>query len=377
VSAEQAAGQAGGRALGTVKIVGVGLLGTSLALALGREQVRTLLADRSASNLRLAIEYGAGEAFQAGTVGGAAETELDVVVVCVPPDFVAEVVSEQLVMHPRAIVTDVASVKTSVLAELRELVDDTTLERYLGSHPMAGRERGGPGSARADLFFARPWVVSTHPLASARAVSLVTALARTVGSQLVTMPVEDHDAAVALVSHLPQLVSSLVAGRLAEAPGEHLALAGQGLRDTTRIAGSDADLWLQILSRNAQALGPLVTALRTDLEAVERRLGELGQPGALADLHRALTSGNRGASRIPGKHGGKYVNYTELTVMIDDRPGELARLLSFVGEIGVNLEDMSLEHSPGAQIGLVELSVMPEVAQKLTAALEEAGWRLA
>jgi prephenate dehydrogenase len=375
VSGQSVAEPKGG-ALGTVKIVGVGLLGTSLALALGREQIRTLLADRSTSNLRLAIEYGAGEAFIAGTES-ASQHAPDIVVVCVPPDFVAEVVSEQLVLHPNAIVTDVASVKGSVLSELRELVDDATLERYLGSHPMAGRERGGPGSARADLFFARPWVIASHPLAGSAALSRVTALARTVGSQLVTMSVEDHDAAVALVSHLPQLVSSLVAGRLADASGDHLALAGQGLRDTTRIAASDADLWLQILSRNAQALGPLVSALRSELEVVERRLGELGQPGALADLHRALTVGNRGAARIPGKHGGKYVNYTQLTVMIDDRPGELARLLSFVGEIGVNLEDMSLEHSPGAQIGLVELSVMPETGQKLADALSEAGWRLA
>lgn len=368
-SAGLAAGQ-GQTSLGTVKIVGAGLLGTSLALALGQEQGRTLLADRSASNLRLAIEYGAGEAFSPGD-------QVDTVVVCVPPDFVAEVVSEQLVMHPAAVVTDVASVKGSVLAELSQLVDDQALERYLGSHPMAGRERGGPGAARADLFFARPWVIATHPLASSGAAGRVSELARLVGAQLIHMPAADHDAAVALVSHLPQLVASLLAGRLADASADFLALAGQGLRDTTRIAASDADLWLQILSRNASALSPLVSALREDLELIERRLGEIGQSGALADLHRALTSGNRGVGRIPGKHGGKYVNYTELTVMIDDRPGELARLLSFVGEIGVNLEDMSLEHSPGAQIGLVELQVLPEVAAKLTAALTEAGWRLA
>lgn len=356
--------------LGTVKIVGAGLLGTSLALALGRGQVPTVLADRSASNLRLAIEYGAGDAFSPAVT-------VDTVVVCVPPDFVAEVVAEQLVAHPDAIVTDVASVKGSMLNELSQLVDERALERYLGSHPMAGRERGGPGAARADLFFARPWVIATHPLASPAASARVAELARVVGAQLVQMPAADHDAAVALVSHLPQLVSSLIAGRLVESSADYLALAGQGLRDTTRIAASDADLWLQILSRNAAALAPLVTTLREDLEIVERRLGEIGNSGALADLHRALSAGNRGVARIPGKHGGKYVNYTELTVMIDDRPGELARLLSFVGEIGVNLEDMSLEHSPGAQIGLVELQVMPEVFKKLADALTEAGWRLA
>lgn len=356
--------------LGVVKIVGTGLLGTSLALALSREGVSVLLADRSASNLRLAIEYGAGVAFEAGA-------EVATVVVCVPPDFVAEVVAGQLAEHPEAIVTDVASVKQAILEELRERVSEHDLERYLGSHPMAGRERGGPGSARADLFFARPWVIATHPAASHDSVDRVQLLARTVGAQLVSLNAQDHDDAVALVSHLPQLVASLAAGRLRSAATDHLALAGQGLRDTTRIAASDPELWLQILTRNAKAISPLIDALLEDLRTVSQRLQDPEAAGALADLHRLLEAGNAGVAHIPGKHGGKYVNYTQFTVMIDDQPGELARLLTFVGEIGVNLEDMALEHSPGAPIGLVELQVTNEAAAKLGPALTEAGWRLA
>lgn len=356
--------------LSTVKIVGAGLLGTSIGQVLTREGVSALLADRSASNLRLAIEYGAGAAFETGV-------KVDLVVVCVPPDFVAEVISAELLAHPEAVVTDVASVKGSILTELGDMVGAEQLERYLGSHPMAGRERGGPGSARADLFFARPWVIAKHPLTQPRALDLVTQLAVTAGAQPISMSVTEHDAAVATVSHLPQLVSSLLAARLVAADSDALALAGQGLRDTTRIASSDPELWLQILARNAQALRPLLEDLSADLAAVSARLADIDSTGALADLHRALDAGNRGVARIPGKHGGKYANYTQITAMIDDRPGELARLLSFVGEIGINLEDMSLEHSPGAAIGLVELQVAPEVADKLIAALTEAGWRLA
>jgi len=86
--------------------------------------------------------------------------------------------------------------------------------------------------------------------------------------------------------------------------------------------------------------------------------------------------GNEGVARIPGKHGGKYVDYHQMTVVIDDSPGALASLLTFIGDIGVNLEDLKLEHSPGAQIGLVEIQVLPSAADHLTKQLTENGWRL-
>ena len=347
-----------------VKIIGAGLLGTSLGLALARNGVTAWLSDQSKSALRLAIEYGAGS--DSGP-------EPDLVVVCVPPDATADVVVAQLQLHPNAIVTDVASVKAEIAKEV-ELAGFA--DRYVGSHPMAGREKGGPTGARADLFFARPWVITPSSSSRVGAIELIREIALLVGALPTQMSAAEHDRAVALVSHLPQLVSSALAGQLVIGDDQQLALTGQGLRDSTRIAASDPDLWVQIISQNSSALLPLVQAIRGDIEQLESALGDISAPGSLAKIHSLLSKGNAGIARIPGKHGGKFANYAMITVMIDDSPGSIAKLFTFIGEIGVNIEDFKLEHSPGAPIGLVELQVLPESAERLAASLSEKGWRL-
>ncbi len=352
-----------------IKIVGAGLLGTSLGLALTRAGIQPALSDSSASNLRLAIDYGAGR-----SVSG--DEQFDLVVVAVPPDFVASVVGAELRANPSALVTDLASVKSEILQQVQDEYPDS-VERYLGSHPMAGRERGGPSMARTDLFFGRPWVIAPHDKTPANSTALLEQLALTVGANPVQMSATDHDSAVALVSHLPQLVSSLLAGELSHANPGAIALAGQGLRDVTRIAASDPGMWLQILTRNEQPLLPLVSSLRERLQQLEATLSDLAAPGALTKLNELLTRGNDGVARIPGKHGGKFANYATVVVLVDDSPGELARLLNAVGDWGINLEDLALEHSPGAAIGLAELQVLPEKADELTRLLNESGWRLA
>lgn len=348
-----------------IKIVGAGLLGTSLGLALKKHGITASLSDQSKANLRLAIEYGAGQELN---------VEPDLVVVCVPPDMTAEVVAAELKKHPSATVTDVASTKSQIAQQVQELSVDH--ERYIGSHPMAGREKGGPGKARADLFFARPWVITPGENSSAGRVDQIKDLALRLGALPQVMSSQEHDKAVALVSHLPQLAASLVAARLIGADSSYLELSGQGLRDTTRIAASDPDLWVQILSQNAEAVSPLLSALSKDLQIASESLDELEKAGSLAKLHSVLEKGNQGVSKIPGKHGGKFAEYETITVIIDDSPGALASLLTYIGEIDVNIEDLKLEHSPGAEIGLVEIQVLPEASKKLVAGLTDSGWRL-
>jgi len=347
-----------------VKIVGTGLLGTSLGLALARQGIQAWLDDQSKSNLRLAVEYGAGQ--DSGL-------EPDLVVVCVPPDITADVVMRQLALHSNAIVTDVASVKSEIASVITQSQHSA---RYIGSHPMAGREKGGPGSARADLFFARPWIITPGEASSKEAVELIRDLALRVGALPVELSTKQHDESVAVVSHLPQLLASALASALVDVADEKLALAGQGLRDTARIASSDPDLWLQIISQNAAEIKPLISQVRSELEQLETALGDIEASGSLAQVHSLLSRGNQGVASIPGKHGGKYAHYQQVTVMIDDSPGALAALFSFVGDIGVNIEEIKLEHSPGAPIGLVELQVLPTSFDHLVKELSANGWRL-
>jgi prephenate dehydrogenase len=355
------------RLAGTIRIVGAGLLGTSIGLALRKQGLDVVIDDLSPANQRLAIDYGAGRA-------PSGEDQISLVVVCVPPDVTAKTIALELNSHHAAVVTDVASVKSQILTQLTESNADLT--RYVGSHPMAGRERGGALSGRADLFFTRPWVIAPNSASSSGASELVEKLALDLGATPVLVDAESHDRAVALVSHLPQLVSTLLAARLEHAEARDVSLAGQGLRDTTRIAASDAALWVQILSANADRVLPLLEKFETDLAAVISALQDLAKPGALSVIGDLLKRGNAGVEQIPGKHGSQPKQYSRVVVMIDDRPGQLAKLLTEVGEIGVNLEDLKLEHSPGAQVGLPELYVLPEAETRLVAALGERGWRI-
>ncbi|MFM6974703.1 MAG: prephenate dehydrogenase [Agromyces sp.] len=350
--------------IGPVRVVGVGLLGTSIGLALRHHGVDVQLADASPTNVRIAADYGAGRP--------ADPTDTpELVFVCVPPDVTASVVEAELAAHPHATVVDVASVKGSILRQLQASGAD--IRRYIPSHPMAGRERGGPSAGRADLFAGRPWVVCWH--AGAVSATPVENVIRLLGASPVDMSVDDHDRAVALVSHAPQLVASLMARRLGDAPAGDINLAGQGVRDVTRIAASDPDLWVQILGANALAVRQVLSDLSADLNRVLSALEDVEAPGARRDIAEALSGGNAGVSRLPGKHGGSG-RFTTLTVLVDDTPGQLAKLLTEVGEIGVNLEDLRLEHSPAAQVGLAELSVLPDAAEPLRTALESRGWKI-
>ena len=191
----------------------------------------------------------------------------------------------------------------------------------------------------------------------------------------VRLPVDRHDDAVAIVSHAPQLVSSLLAARLVDAPDHATDLAGQGLRDTTRIAASDPALWIQILSANADRVLPVLSDLRDDLDAVVEALTDPTAPGAQRALADLLAAGNDGVARIPGKHG-MDLRTTTLVVLVDDRPGQIARLLTEIGEEGINLEDLRLDHSAGQDVGMVEISVLPGRRQQLVDYLSTHGWKV-
>lgn len=348
-----------------VLIVGTGLMGTSLALSLRRCGVELWLADRDPAALAVAVGRGAG--VRAPAVG-----HPGLVVVAVPPSATAGAVGDALVRHPAAVVTDVASVKAPVLRALQ--VAGVDVARYVGGHPMAGREVSGPRAARADLLDDRPWVVADHPSASAEAVEVVTELALAARALPIRMPVAEHDRAVAVVSHAPQLLSSLLAARLLDTTEQTVSIAGQGLRDMTRIAASDPGLWVEILTANAAPVGAVLAALREDLDTVLAALARVDHGGQEA-VAEALRRGNAGRDRVPGKHGpGTATPTAVVPVLISDRPGELGRLFAAVAEAGLSVEDVRIEHVLGKPTGVVELSVAAGSAAELGEALRAAGW---
>lgn len=355
---------------GPVLVIGTGLLGASVGMALRRLGVCVQLEDASPSAQALARDMGAGVPRRVGDV------DPTLVVVATPPDVTSDLVAGALERFPAAIVTDVASVKSIIAAELVASGADVT--RYVGSHPMAGRERSGAGAADADLFRQRPWVIAPVERSSEAAWTAVRGLALDIGALPLDYRAEDHDAAVARVSHVPQLVASLLAGRLAHTPLEALGLAGQGLRDTTRIARSDPRLWAAIVGGNAREIAAVLHEVHDDLLALIHALdsadGDPLAPGLIGAVTRVLERGNEGVARIPGKHGGAPRRYAEVSILVPDTPGYLGRLFTDMGEAGINIEDFALEHSAGAPMGVGRLFVEPGAAEPTRAWLGERGW---
>jgi prephenate dehydrogenase len=346
-------------------VIGTGLIGTSIALALREQGARVWLADSDPAAARLAADLGAGE-----PLPGKAREPADVAVIAVPPAAVAATLAEAQAQRLAEVYTDVASVKQLPITGAREHGCDLT--RYVPGHPLAGRERHGPAAARADLFLGRTWALCPLPETSSQATAAVTALVRACGAVPVRTDPAAHDRWVALISHAPHLVAAAMAARLEEAPGEALDLAGQGLRDVTRVAAGDTALWTQILSANAAPVAAVLAAVAADLAEAARTLadGDDLDKGVSALLDR----GRSGVARIPGKHGGAAREFAVVQVVIPDQPGELARLFQATGAAGVNIEDVRIEHSPGLPVGVAELSVRPGEAGLLLQALEAGGW---
>lgn len=352
-------------ALTHVRIIGSGLIGTSIGLALVSKGVAVTMVDIDQNAAALAQDL-MGESSQSSAVKGEAE----ITVIASPISSISQVISAEIEQGFNLGFIDISSVKVNPVLEAQ--ASGLDIARFLPSHPMAGREVGGAESARADLFQGRPWAIDPagvyEPLLAAG-----RQLIELCGGNILEIPAAEHDRAVALVSHLPQIVSSLLAAQLEGAPAEWLDLSGSGLRDTTRIAASSPNLWREIIAANSQALIPLIDLLIENLRDLNRALaiGDSSE-GAVEEFIKA---GNRGRAMIPGKHGGVARNYINLPVVIEDKPGQLAALFDECASAQVNVEDLSIEHSPEQYTGLITLSLSQSDAEKLHRHLLERGWR--
>ncbi|CAB4881958.1 unannotated protein [freshwater metagenome] len=339
-----------------VRIIGSGLIGSSIGLALAAKNIAVTMVDIDAGACVLAQDL-------VGSNGR--DQQVDLTVVASPLSTVSQVISEAMQQDINLGFIDISSVKVNPHVEVSAIGLD--MARFLPTHPMAGREIGGAESARGDLFQGRPWIIDSNgvdPDLLAAGIELI----QVCGAHLIDMPVEEHDRAVALVSHLPQILSSALASQLQGAPTHWLDLAGSGLRDTTRIAASNPRLWREIISANSQALSPILSRVITDLQRLQDSLSDA------STVEEFIAGGNAGRAAIPGKHGGIARNYTYLPVVIQDKPGQLAALFDECASAEVNVEDLTIEHSPEQFTGLITLALSSSDADKLHKHLLQKGW---
>ena len=344
--------------LGKVRIVGSGLIGTSIGLGLVQRGIAVEMVDSDPSAQALARDL----------TGGKVVVDPDVVVLALPTSVLSEVIQNEIDINPQSTFMDVGSVKNEVLLKVKTFSGLST--RFLPTHPMAGREIGGAASARADLFQGRSWILTPEDDCAPESRKLVLELITLLGASPIELSALDHDAAVAKISHLPQIAASLVAKQLSGTPAEWMELAGQGLRDTTRIAGSDEKLWKEIIYSNRNEISELLISLQNDLQQM---IDSLDDPAKIAVL---IAAGREGKALIPGKHGGKAREYTYLPIVIDDKPGQLAAIFNECAAMQVNVEDLNIEHSPGQLSALITLSLSEHDAEKLSSHLTSIGWNV-
>jgi prephenate dehydrogenase len=347
-------------------VVGAGLIGTSLALAARAAGYDVWLDDRERDRLAMAVSMAAGRPRDQ------AMPAVDVAVAAVPPAAVASVVRELSSSGVAATITHTASVQYQPQVEIE--ASQQELRQFVGSHPIAGRERSGPHHASAELFTRRPWIVCPTQRSAPAALAAVVELATACGGIVTEMSATEHDALFAQLSHVPQLLASGLAGSLQGLGRDQVALAGTGLRDTTRLADSDPSLWAEIVAANAQ---PVAAALREVLGPLNRLIEVLDRGNqveaseAVGDL---IGRGRQGRALLAGKHGHRPVRWASVSVVVPDEPGALAQLLVDAAQAQVNVEDIRVDHSPGQPFGIVELDVAPARGESLEIALRTRGW---
>ena len=345
-----------------VRIVGSGLIGTSIGLALVSRGVEVDMRDIDPRAELLARDLVKSQELK----------DPELTIFALPSSSLSQALDSEFAINPGSKFIDIGSVKTKPLLDVSR--SNIPSKNFLATHPMAGREVGGAESARADLFQSRTWVYIPNDLEGkpidpellGYGLWLISAL----GAVPVAMQAAEHDRAVALISHLPQIVSSLLAGQLLSGERSALELSGAGLRDTTRIAASNATLWDEILSSNAREIVPLLISLQNDLAALVEALN------SNTSVSSFIEKGNQGRALIPGKHGGAAREYTYLPVVIEDKPGQLAALVSECAKANVNIEDLTIEHSPGQFTGLITLALSKNDADVLSAHLIGSGWNV-
>jgi prephenate dehydrogenase len=292
-----------------ILIVGLGLMGGSTALAIRKRWPGVTIAgvDR-ADVIAEAQAAGAIDRGAADIASALRQGDVDLVLLGAPVLKNIALLDEIAAAKQPFLVSDLSSTKQAIVTAARALPEHIT---FLGGHPMAGAARGGFEHARADLFRGRPWILTPDNSApAARAVPLPgAALSRMqgfvneLGAEAVVMDAGEHDRVMAYVSHLPQIVASGLMRTIGPRVGaDGLAVSGQGLADSTRLASSPAGVWTEICQTNAAPLGAALDALIADLQQVRQ---QLTVPEKMA---KWLESGARWRSELPNPNGPSGAN---------------------------------------------------------------------
>lgn len=357
-----------------IAIIGVGLIGGSLGLAIKRlsHPPQVIGVARHQKTLDKALEKGA---IHKGTISlkdGVAQADL--VFVATPVGTIVEIVKEiSPYLKAGAIITDVGSTKSNIIFQIEEFLPGHL--KFIGGHPMTGSEHQGVEYADASLFENSYYILTPTPKTDTEAFRHLHSLLSALGANVLAVDGEKHDKIVATVSHLPHVIASTLMNLALRQAGERenlLLLAAGGFRDTTRIAASNWEMWLDICFENREAI-------LEDLEEFQLLLREIFQLIKDKDrqgLKRNLEQARLARISMPSLVKKDLSQLRELLIPVIDRPGVISDITLALGKIGLNIEDIEILHSSEVS-GILRLTVAGEKESLQAAqALREQGYKV-
>ncbi|MDD3652787.1 MAG: prephenate dehydrogenase [Desulfotomaculaceae bacterium] len=357
-----------------VAIIGVGLIGGSLGMALRARGLASEVVGSGSrvENLRLGIELGAIHRFTSSIGEGVAGADL--VIIATPVSVTVTVLQDIIpYLSPGAVVTDVGSTKSDIVRAAEKLMPPEIT--FIGGHPMAGTERAGVREADRYLFENAFYIITPHANTPPQAIEVVKKLASGVGAKIIEMEPESHDLAVAAVSHLPYFIAVSLVNTVAHMPGsnEILPLAASGFRDTTRIAASSPGMWRGIFQSNREQLLAIIRRFRSEISLFESSIAEDDGENVEVKLENA----RRVRSGLPSKASRYLTSLYEIVVTVPDRPGVIAALAAPLADAGVNIYDIEILRVREGDGGTIRVGFSSEEEQnRAVLALQELGYQV-
>lgn len=350
---------------GRAAVVGTGLIGGSLGLALRQHGWHVTGRDQDPERAAKALELGALDA-----IGD--DPEASITFIATPVRAIVDEVRSALAKGP-GLVTDVGSVKAPIVEAITGHPPELPAARFVGGHPMAGSEQDGVEGSRADLFRGATWVLTPTEMTDAAAYAQVQQIVGALGADVVALPPERHDGLVAVVSHVPHLTAATLM-RLAASRGEEhqalLRLAAGGFRDMTRIAAGNPTIWPDICGENRQAIAEVLDELVSALQSVRDAVTAGDRPGLLSLLEEARSA----RVNLPVRFA-TTDDLREVRITVPDRPGSLAEVTTTATEFGVNILDLEIAHSAeGHHRGVLILLIEADAVDRLRIGLADLGY---
>lgn len=344
-------------------IIGVGLIGGSIGLRLKKKNTNYKIIGfgRNEYKLKRAVELGAIDEYYTN-IDEIKFEDIEIVFLCTPIEQIietAKVLIEKL--DERSVITDVGSVKSHIIEEINKSIKEKKSKvEFIGAHPIAGKEKSGIENASDILFENSYCIITPVECNSKEKIRLIKNIWELLGSKVILMTAERHDIVTAAISHLPHIISAALvntAGEIEKKENEILNFAAGGFKDITRISSSDENLWTQICLANKDEILNILKIYKSAINNFENFLLQNNEKG----IKNYFKSAKEIRNSIRKQGAGFLLNYYDLLVDVEDKPGVIASITNLLSDNSINIKDIEILKYREEESGVLKLSFENEI----------------